>query len=66
MILEKNLIRYITDLLYDFILVPSHFKLDTCHLFIFLNISTKNEILFGDQIFFYHNDRQYPFKSLKE
>jgi hypothetical protein len=40
--------------------VSSHFKLDTCHLFIFLNNSTKNEIILGYQI--HHNDRQCLFK----
>jgi hypothetical protein len=34
------------------ILVSSHFKLDTCDLFIFLNNSTKNEIVLQDQKIF--------------
>jgi hypothetical protein len=47
---------------YDLDLVCSHFKLNTCHLFIFLNNSTKNEIILGTKMF-HHNDRQYPFKK---
>jgi hypothetical protein len=31
--------------------VSSHFKLGTCHLFFFLDNSTKNEIILGDQKF---------------